>query len=193
MNLNNVDNVIVGKPKTDGAIFMAPAGTTLPTDATTALASAFKCLGYVSEDGVVNSNSPESEDIKAWGGDIVASPLTGKPDKFSFTLIESLNVDVLKLVYGADNVTGTLETGISIKANSKDYNNVVIVIERAIRGTFGRIVIPKAKVSEIGDITYVDNNVVGYPVTISALPGDDGDTHHDYIAPISSSIMNIGG
>ena len=86
MNLNNVDNVIVGKPKTDGAIFMAPAGTTLPTDATTALASAFKCLGYVSEDGVVNSNSPESEDIKAWGGDIVASPLTGKPDKFSFTL-----------------------------------------------------------------------------------------------------------
>ena len=191
--MNNVDNVIVGKPKTDGAIWMAPGGTTVPTDATTALSSAFKCLGYVSEDGVVNSNSPESEDIKAWGGDVVASPLTGKPDKFTFTLIESLNVDVLKLVYGADNVTGTLETGITVKSNSKDYANVVIVIERAIRGTFGRLVIPKAKVTEIGDITYIDNNVVGYPVTVSALPDSNGDCHHDYIAPITASVLPIGG
>lgn len=191
--MNNVDNVIVGKPKSDGAIWMAPAGTTLPTDAISALPEAFKCLGYVSEDGVTNTNTPESEDIKAWGGDTVASPITGKTDKFSFTLIESLNVDALKLVYGADNVTGTLETGISIKSNSKDYENVVIVIERSIHGSFGRIVVPKAKVTEIGDITYVDNAPVGYPVTIAGFPDSNGDTHHDYIAPITASILPIGG
>jgi hypothetical protein len=191
--MNNVDNVIVGKPKSDGAIWMAPAGTTLPTDAISALPEAFKCLGYVSEDGVTNTNTPESEDIKAWGGDTVASPITGKVDKFSFTLIESLNVDALKLVYGADNVTGTLETGISIKSNSKDYENVVIVIERSIHGSFGRIVVPKAKVTEIGDITYVDNAPVGYPVTITGFPDSNGDTHHDYIAPITASILPIGG
>ena len=66
-----VANVTTGKPKVAGAVFVAPTGTTLPTDATTALGTAFKELGYVSEDGVTNNNSPESENVKAWGGDTV--------------------------------------------------------------------------------------------------------------------------
>ena len=43
-------NVTTGKPKTGGAVFRAPLGTALPTDAKTALDEAFKNLGYCSED-----------------------------------------------------------------------------------------------------------------------------------------------
>ena len=39
---NNKDNVSTGKPKVGGAVFTAAAGSTLPTDATTALDEAFK-------------------------------------------------------------------------------------------------------------------------------------------------------
>ena len=56
---NVATNVSTGKPKVAGSIYRAlrTAGLTIPTDATTALASAFKCLGYISEDGLKNNNN----------------------------------------------------------------------------------------------------------------------------------------
>ena len=50
----------------DRNVAVSNLGTTLPTDAKTELDKAFKALGYCGEDGLVNENSPESENIKAW-------------------------------------------------------------------------------------------------------------------------------
>src|SRR5690625_1111002 len=118
--MSNAANVSTAKPKVGGAVYSAVLGTKLPTDALTELDPAFKSLGYISEDGMTNENSPESENIPAWGGDIVGSVQTSKEDTFAYTLIEAMNVDVLKEVYGQDNVTGTLDTGITIKPMLKN-------------------------------------------------------------------------
>ena len=59
-------NVTAGKPAVAGAIYYAPLGTTLPTDATTALAAGYTSLGYISDAGVTLSQSPSTENIKAW-------------------------------------------------------------------------------------------------------------------------------
>ena len=53
---NDATKVSVGKPAVDGAVFSAPIGTALPTSTSAALNAAFANLGYVSEDGVTNSN-----------------------------------------------------------------------------------------------------------------------------------------
>lgn len=177
-----VSNVTSGKPNILGAVYVAPIGTDLPTSTTATLDDDFVSLGYLSEDGLTNSNSPESESIKAWGGDTVLIVRSTKDDTFAFTLIEALNEEVLKVVYGADNVSGTLSTGISVSANSSDADELSWVFDMIMRdGVKKRIVVPFAKVTEIGDIAYTDSDAVGYETTIQALPDATGNTHYEYI------------
>lgn len=181
-----VTNVSVGKPAVGGAIYRAALGSTIPTDATTSLASAYKQLGYVSEDGLTNTNSPESDEVKAWGGDTVLTLQTSKTDTFQLTLIESLNEDVLKAVYGSSNVT-TSGSSITVKANSKEAEEAIWVVDMILRGNkLKRIVIPDGKISELGDIVYKDDEAIGYEITITALPDSSSNTHYEYIASSGS-------
>lgn len=184
-NTNVVTNVSAGAPKADGAIFRAPIGTTLPTDATTALDAAFEALGFVSEEGLVNSKTLETETIKDWGGRDVLTVQSGRSDTYKLTLIEILNLAVLKTVYGDDNVSGTLAGGITVRGNVAELESAVYVIEIALRdGAKKRVVIPNGKLSEMGDVTYVRNGVVGYPITINANTGgfaNDDDNYKEYI------------
>ena len=187
---NTVSNVSAGKPNVAGAVFRAPLGDllTIPTDAHSSLAADFKALGYVSDGGVTNTNSPSVEKIKAWGGDVVLTTQTEKPDEWKFKLIEGMNTDVLEAVYGSANVTGDLTTGIEISANSEEPEEGVWVIDMILRGgALKRIVLPDAKVSEVGDIEYVDDDVFGYDLTLDALPDESGNTHYEYIEAADES------
>ena len=194
---NTASNVSVGKPEIGGAVFRAPLGTTLPTSPGTNLSSAFKCLGYISSDGVTNSQSRETSETTAWGGDVVLTPQTKKTDTYKMTLIESLNLEALKVAYGDDNIEGTsLETGITVKANSKELNHAVYVIDRIYNdGTKSRTVIPDGQPTAVDDINYKDNDPVGFPVTITAHPFESfsGDTHREYLKKTASGQSGQSG
>lgn len=182
--------VTAGKPKVGGAVFKAPVGTTLPTDAITALASAFVDAGYISEDGVTNAKTRESTEIKAWGGDTVLQPQTSKKDTFNMTFIEALNVETLKVVHGEGNVTGELAEGITIRENAEELDHYAWVIEMVLNDDcLKRTVIADAQVTELAEVVYKDDQAVGYNATMTAFPSQalGGDTHREYIKQVTEN------
>lgn len=180
--MNVVTNVSAGKPKIGGAIFVADIGATLPTNPTSDLVG-FTGLGYVSEDGLTNMNDMTINDIHAWGGDLVLTTLEEKTDAFQFTLIEVLNRDVLKVIYGDENV-GVTNNVIGVTVNSEELPEKSWVFDMIMReNRLKRIVVPRARVTEIGDVVYTDNDAVGYEITITAMPDVNGNTHYEYISP----------
>lgn len=180
---NVATNVSTGKPNVSGAVYVAPLGTTLPTDATTALdTTKFVCLGYVSEDGLTNNNEMDVSEIKAWGGMIVYRSLSGLNDNFALTLIESESVDVLKAVYGDSNVSVDGSGNVSIDVKADDPQERVWVFELALRNSRAkRIVITDGAITSRDAIVYNDSDAIGYGITVSAYPDANGKTHKEYL------------
>lgn len=180
---NTASNVSTGKPNIAGAVFVAPKGTTLPTDATTALdLTKYTCLGYVSEDGLENSNEMDVSTIKAWGGMIVYRSLNELNDEFSLALIESENVDVLKTVYGASHVTEAVDGTIKVDIIAEDPTEMVWIFDLALRGNRAkRIIIPDGAITSREAITYNDSDAIAYGITVSAYPDSSNKTHVEYI------------
>lgn len=182
---NNSANVSFGKPKATGAIFVAPAGTPVPTDATTVLPAAFKNLGYVSEDGLVNGTETDTESVNDWSGDMVLEDQTSFSESFAFALIET-NIETLKFYYGPDKVTEAAGV-ITIKQNSKTLPESVLVVELVLTGgRVKRIVVPRGKIADrSNEITYANGEPISYPINLRALPDSAGNTHTEYIAVVA--------
>lgn len=179
---NTALNVTTGKPKVTGGIYRAPLGTTLPTDATTALANTYVSLGYIATGGVTHSFEVDSGEYRAWGGDLVLAYQNSKTHRFAFGMIEVLNPTTYETIHGTANVSGTLATGISVTADGKDMTEYVYVIELAMRdGAMARIVIPDGKITAIGDIVYQDSDAVNFPVTVTAQADSSGNTYYEHI------------
>lgn len=178
----NSNNVTTGKAAVGGAIFAAPVGTTLPTNPTDALDSAFVGLGYASDAGLTMSTAMGNENVKAWGGDTVMVLHTEKTETFKFKLIEILSEDVLKAIYGAGNVSKS-ENVTTVKSNAEDPAEMAWVFDMIMRDDkVKRVVIPHATLTALGDVVYTDNEVSGYDCTITALSDSTGVTHYEYIA-----------
>lgn len=185
---NTATNVTAGKPRVGGAIYVETASTSsLPTSADAEL-TGFTSLGYVSEDGLTNANTYDSNDIKDWGGATVLTIEDNFSDTFTFTLIEALNTDVLKQIFGDANVTGTLATGVTVKAVPTARPSKKWVVDMVMRnGVLKRICIPVGTISAIGEIAYKNDGAVGYQVTLTCVADTSGNTHYEYMKTPSTT------
>lgn len=175
-------NVTTGVRRSLGGVFRAPIGTTLPSDADSALDADYKDMGYISEDGITKSRSVDSQDIIEWGGTTVHVIQTSKTVTFQFKDIETLNLDAIKAVYGAANVDGSIAAGLEVIENDAEPEEAIWVIDIAtLGGVLERIVIPRGKITELGDEVYKRDEAVGYDITITCLPDEDGNKVYTFM------------
>ncbi len=177
---NNTANVSSAKGVKGGYIFVAPVGTTLPTDIKTALDKKFSVLGFISEDGYVESRETETEDMPDMNGDLMDSEITSVVESASFTLAE-IKAKTLKFMYGDANVTDN--AGVITVAHSGDTSDEwSLVLELVLKNNRRwRKVVPIAKTDELGDMTFSVSELAAREITVKYLTDDNGKTCYDYI------------
>ncbi len=177
---NNAANVSAGKGVKGGYIYSAPVGTTLPTDIKTELNAAFKVLGFISEDGYVETVEEDSNDIVDMNGDLMDSSSSNRVESAQFTLAE-IKVETLKRQYGENNVTD--ENGIIIvKHNSDSHPAFAYVLELVLKNNRRwRKVIPQGQSSELDDLTIASSELCQRALTMKYLTDENGNTCYDYI------------
>lgn len=177
---NSTDNVSSTKGVRGGYIFVAPVGTALPTDYSTALASAYKCLGFISEDGYVETVDSDSEDLVDMNGDLMDSPQTSRVESAQLTLAE-IKAMTLKLMYGDDNVTDKAGV-ITVKHNGNSNGTWVVVLDLLLKNNRKwRKVVPLFQCSELDDLTLAVGELAARALTAKYLTDESGNTCYDYI------------
>ena len=177
---NETKNVSSTKGVKGGYIFVAPAGTTLPTDIKTNLAEAFLNLGFISEDGYTESEETDANELKDMNGDLMDSATTSRVESAKLTLAE-IKAQTLKVMYGADNVTD-LDGVITVEHNGNKDEAWSIVLELVLKnGRRWRKVVPAAKPSELDDIKLAVSEIAGRQITLKYLVDSNGNTCYDYI------------
>lgn len=161
----SVDEVRVG---VDGVVSSGPLTATAPASVDAAL-TGYTDLGYVSEDGVTEANSQDTEVVRAWQkAKVVRTLVTEGETTFALTLIQT-NADTLGEYYGvAPEADGSFITS---AANSRPHRKYVLDILDG--DEWIRKYIPDGQVTEVGDQVFQNGAPIGYEITITAYDDED--------------------
>lgn len=186
----NTANITSANPGITGCFFRAPIGTTLPDNAVDDLDPGFVDQGYVGEDGITMAVTRDTEDIKAYGGDIVYTVQTDYGNEFTLVVYESRNLDTLKTVFGDDNVVED-DSGVTVRHNKARLPRSSFIFEHITDHGIKRQVVAIGQVVSVGDIVHVHTDIVKYELTVKAYPDADGNTIVEYIADADSALGGL--
>jgi hypothetical protein len=178
---NDTTKIGFSKPRVVGTIYTAPKGTALPTDATSELSDDYLNLGHLSADGFKEPASLSAgETIYADGKfpvDVAPSELN---KSFTMTLLQAIDQQVNRAVFGDSNVVETAE-GFAVIENNRPAPACVFVIDRLVgKGALLRLVIPNGVLFRTGDIAHSTEGLMSYEITLNALLDSLGNAVYRY-------------
>lgn len=162
-----------------GAVYFAPAGTTLPTTALATLDLAFVDHGHISDDGVSEGNSKNTTNIFNWEGNVVRTITSEQEYTLGCSFMET-NEETLHSYYGDATAT---DTAWEVKA--VQGRRGIWVVDAIDGPKTRRLVVPDGQVTETGDITSATSDAIVYPVTITCYPEAGTDVvYYGYVGSV---------
>lgn len=154
----NADNVRITE---SGYVFMAPVGSTAPTDYDTALAAAWVDLGYLAEGGLTKDAPIETKDIKAFqNGEVIHTICRSPKTTLGFGLIEHNKEAVVLAAFPGI----TLNVGkdeITYADHDGGAEVALVIVEINANGLGERTHYPRVKLTSRDQIaTTIDNEKV---------------------------------
>jgi hypothetical protein len=162
-----------------GGVRSATVGTTAPTDPTASYGVGWSEYGYISEDGVEETFTSESTDIRAWQNGALVRTINSKTDAmFKFVVLETNKTILADYRPGSTVGTAAGVTTTTVKAIQPNPRAFAIdIVDGSIHT---RKIIPRGEITERGAIVYKNDEPIGYEVTIKVYPASDGTLYVEY-------------
>lgn len=155
-----------------GHLHMGAVGATMPTDTATAINPAiFTELGYTSEDALSMGVATDSSEIRAWQAlTAVRTDVTAQTITFKFSLIQT-NRDTLALAFNGGAFSDGTTPGdvVYTPPSASTAAEHAFVFEVLDGDIVTRIRVPRASVSELGDIVFNKADATAFDITLTAL------------------------
>ena len=177
MALGDTKNVIAGIPDVAGGFWVKDLITdreAYPSKDTNLKEDGWTPVGFISEDGVTEANERDTEKVKGWGGDTIRVLQNEHTQTFTFSFYELGNPEVLKLIYGDDNVTVSDDGTVEITQNSKVLPHKSFCIEVLDGDKKIRKFIPDGQITETGELQMTHSAVMGIEATLEAFADAQG-------------------
>ena len=166
-----------------GGVSYAPLGTTLPTDATTALDVAFKPLGPISAEGIRPATETNVEKPKEWDGSTLANLLTDESRSFEITFLGMFEKNLQEFRAGTANVTAGATAGdpkLSVLDKGGKPAACVLVLEMKFQDKPIRYVLGNADPVITGEEPIVSGALMGLTMSVEALKDSSGVRVYEY-------------
>lgn len=166
-NVNASGGLLLGDVQKNATNFPKNASSELPTGLNA------KPGGFIGEEGLTKTVDRSTEKIKDWNKDTVIVLETDHSVVVKFTFLEAANANVLKAVYGKDNVK--IEgKNIQVVDSAGELPHFSFVGElNGGEGKKGRIFVPDGQVTNVADITFKKDDVIKYEVEIECFAVDN--------------------
>lgn len=177
-----MSDVFIGAGKATGMFFRAPKGTALPTSPMETLAEAWEEVGAITADGI-SLKLPSGDVLKNWAN-IAERKLNTENGVVSAPIMYT-NAEVLKTLFGDDNVTEIAATSTHGKVTSVTFAPDVTSEPQAWLflmkdgDTLALLGSSDALITEIGDVTFKPGEGVTWNASIDGtwtFATDDGNT-----------------
>lgn len=166
-----------------GEVYVAPVGTTLPTDPTTALPSEWVGLGLITTDGASLAVAPEIQDIMSWQSrQAVRRELINQEVTATFAL-QQWNEETIPLAFGGGEVTNPSGSVFRYELpTSGALDERAMVIDAIDGDVHQRWILPRGNVTDAVEVSMVRDAEQQLPIAFKALQPDDGGTSLIYLS-----------